>query len=32
VDSLECVFPELVDLSPVPVSLMADAHDITLSG
>jgi hypothetical protein len=32
VDSLECVLPELADLSPVPISLMADAPDITSSG
>jgi hypothetical protein len=24
-DSLECVLPELADLSPVPISLLADA-------
>jgi hypothetical protein len=31
-DSLECVLPELADLSPVPISLLADAPDITSSG
>jgi hypothetical protein len=31
-DSLEYVLLELADLSPVPVSLIADAPDITLSG
>jgi hypothetical protein len=30
-DSLECVLPELADLSPVPSSLLADAPDITSS-
>jgi hypothetical protein len=27
-DSLECVLPELADLSPVPISLMADVGDL----
>jgi hypothetical protein len=31
-DSLECVLPELADLSSVPISLMADAPDINSSG
>jgi hypothetical protein len=32
-DSLEWVLPELADLSPpVPISLLADAPDITSSG
>jgi hypothetical protein len=31
-DSLECVLPELADLSAIPMSLMADAPDITSSG
>jgi hypothetical protein len=32
-DSLECVLPELADLSPlVLISLLADAPDITSSG
>jgi hypothetical protein len=30
-DSLECVLPELADLLPVPISLLADAPDITSS-
>jgi hypothetical protein len=31
-DSLECVLPELADLLPVLIYLMADALDITSSG